>query len=85
MGLIKLDKFGREGIYYTRFNGCVVFPLLDQSGQVVSLYGRHTIKQEHQKAIAALRDLKEVVLDFDGDAAGKEALPGKISIFFFFN
>jgi len=46
-GLIKPDKFAREGVYYTRFNGCVVFPLLDKSGQVVSLYGRHTEKQEH--------------------------------------
>ena len=25
----------------------MVFPLLDPSGQVVSLYGRHTEKQEH--------------------------------------
>ena len=132
-GLIKPDKFGREGVYYTRFNGCVVFPLLDKDGQVVSLYGRHTVKhehhylegdqrglypgypapvteslilteaiidaatlqqlpeitkhygilslygtngftKEHQEAIAALKDLKEVVLFFDGDAAGKEAV-----------
>ena len=132
-GLIKPDKFGREGNYYTRFNGCVVFPLLDPSGQVASLYGRHTVKQEHhylegdqrglypgypeskterlilteaiidaatlqqlpeitkhygilslygtngftehhREAIAELKDLKEVVLFFDGDAAGKEAL-----------
>ena len=132
-GLLKPDKFGREGSYYTRFNGCVVFPLLDQSGQVVSLYGRHTAKHEHhylegeqrglypgypapettrlilteaiidattlqqlpeitkqygilalygtngftsehRKAIAALEDLKEVVMFFDGDAAGKEAV-----------
>lgn len=132
-GLIKPDKFGRDGNYYTRFNGCVVFPLLDQSGQVVSLYGRHTVKQEHhylegdqrglypgypdpkteklilteaiidaatlqqlpeitkqysilslygtngfteehKKAIAALKNLKEAVLFFDGDAAGREAI-----------
>ena len=39
-GLLKPDKFGREGSYYTRFNGCVVFPLLDGTGRVVSMYGR---------------------------------------------
>lgn len=132
-GLIKPDKFGREGQYYTRFNGCVVFPLLDRSGRVISLYGRHATKQEHhflegdqqglypgypdplteklilteaiidaatlqqlpeiirhygilalygtngfteqhKEAIAGLKDLKEVVLFFDGDAAGREAV-----------
>jgi len=137
-GLIKPDKFGREGQYYTRFNKCLVFPLLDQSGQVVSLYGRHIVKHEHhylegdqrglypgypdplaerlimteaiidaatlqqlseitkhygilslygtngftsehREAIAELKKLKEVVLFFDGDAAGKEAIK-KISL-----
>jgi DNA primase catalytic core len=132
VGLIKPDKFGREGVYYTRFNGCVVFPLLDESGHVTSLYGRHTEKQEHhylegdqrglypgypdpkteklilteaiidaatlqqlpelmkqygilalygtngftrehQETIARLKALKEVILFFDGDAAGREA------------
>ena len=132
-GLLKPDKFGRKGQYYTRFNRCVVFPLLDISGQVVSLYGRHTAKHEHhylegdqrglypgypdpkteklilteaiidaatlqqlpeiskhygilslygtngftsehREAIAELKNLKEVVLFFDGDAAGKEAV-----------
>lgn len=133
VGLIKPDKFGRVGNYYTRFNGCVVFPLLDSSGHVVSLYGRHTTKQEHHylegdqrglypgypdpkteklilteaiidaatlqqlpkitkhygilslygtngftqqhtEAVSQLKALKEVILFFDGDAAGKEAV-----------
>lgn len=133
VGLLKPDKFGRKDSYYTRFNGCVVFPLLDSSGQVVSLYGRHTEKAEHhylegdhkglfpgypppetsrlilteaiidaatlqqfpeitnrygilslygtnsftgehRKAITAQKNLKEVVLFFDGDAAGEEAV-----------
>lgn len=132
-GLLKPDKFGREGSYYTRFNGCVVFPLLDKSGQVVSLYGRHATKQEHHylegdqkglhpgypdpgvtrliiteaiidaatlqqlpeitkhygilalygtngftqqhtEAVSQLKALKEVILFFDGDAAGREAV-----------
>ena len=46
-GLIKPDKFGRENNYYTRFNGCIVFPLLDKTGNIASLYGRHTEKHEH--------------------------------------
>jgi len=132
-GLLKPDKFGRENSYYTRFNGCIVFPLLDKSKNIVSMYGRHAEKQEHhylegdhrgfypgypeqettrlilteaiidaatlqqlpeiikdfsilalygtngftedhRKAIAELKDLKEVILFFDGDQAGEEAV-----------
>lgn len=134
-GLLKPDKFGRENNYYTRFNGCIVFPLLDKSGNIASLYGRHTeqghhylegdhkglypnypkpettrlilteaiidaaslwqlrnekikelkeyailalygtngFTEEHRAAIAELKELKEVVLFFDGDEAGTEA------------
>jgi len=46
-GLLKPDKFGRDNSYYTRFNGCIVFSLLDESKNIVSMYGRHTEKQEH--------------------------------------
>lgn len=46
-GLIKPDKFGRENNYYTRFNGCIIFPLLDKSGNIASLYGRHTEQGHH--------------------------------------
>jgi DNA primase len=46
-GLLKPDKFGRENSYYTRFNGCIVFPLLDKSGTIASLYGRHTEQGHH--------------------------------------
>ena len=46
-GLLKPDKFGRENSYYTRFNGCIVFPLLDKSGNIASLYGRHTDQGHH--------------------------------------
>ena len=131
-GLLKPDKFGREESYYTRFKGCIVFPLLDRSKNIVSMYGRHTEKQEHhylegdhrglypgypdaettrlilteavidaatlqqlpeitknftilalygtngftedhRKVITELKDLKEVVLFFDGDDAGTAA------------
>ena len=131
-GLLKPDKFGRENSFYTRFNGCIVFPLLDKQGNISSLYGRHTEKGhhylegehrglypgypapetrklilteaiidaatlqqlpeitkdytilalygtnsftgQHRDAIAGLKDLKEVILFFDGDQAGKEAI-----------
>jgi len=132
-GLLKLDKFGRDNSYYTRFKGCIVFPLLDRSKNIVSMYGRHTEKPEHhylegdhrglypgypdaettrlilteavidaatlqqlpeitknfiilalygtngftedhRKAITELKDLKEVILFFDGDEAGKAAI-----------
>ena len=130
-GLLKPDKFGRDNSYYTRFNNCIVFPLLDTSGNIASLYGRHiesghhylegdhkglypnypnaetarlilteaiidaaTLLQlpdiikdfailalygtngftdEHRAAIAELKELKEVILFFDGDEAGTEA------------
>jgi DNA primase len=131
-GLLKPDKFGRENSYYTRFNGCIVFPLIDKDGNIASLYGRHTEKghhylegehrglypgypapetsklilteaiidaatlqqlpeinkqytilalygtngftKQHREAIVGLKDLKEVILFFDGDEAGKEAI-----------
>jgi len=46
-GLLKPDKYDRENSYYTRFNGCIVFPLLDKDGNITSLYGRHTEKHEY--------------------------------------
>ena len=46
-GLLKPDKFGRENSFYTRFNGCIVFPLLNKSGNIKSLYGRHIEKGHH--------------------------------------
>ena len=131
-GLLKPDKFGRENNYYTRFNNCIIFPLLDKSGNIASLYGRHiesghhylegdhkglypgypktettwlilteaiidaaTLLQipelskeygilalygtngftdEHRAAIAELKELKEIILFFDGDEAGTDAI-----------
>jgi len=130
-GLLKPDKFGRENSFYTRFNNCIIFPLLDKNGNIKSLYGRHIEKghhylegehkglypgypkkettrlilteaiidaatllqlpeitktfsilalygtngftDEHRQAIAELKELKEIILFFDGDEAGTEA------------
>jgi DNA primase len=146
VGLLKPDKFGRENCYYTRFNNCVVFPLLDATGNIVSLYGRHIegghhylegehkglypdypatntvtliltesvidaatmllvtsdelrvssdcnsvnlndpatgvlalygtkgFTAEHRQAIGELKALKEIILFFDGDDAGREGV-----------
>ena len=132
VGLLKPDKFGRENSFYTRFNRCMVFPLLDKQGNIASLYGRHTdhghhylggehkglypgypdpvteklilteaiidaatldqlpkitkdfvilslfgtngFTKEHTEAVSLLKNLKEVILFFDGDDAGKEAV-----------
>ena len=46
-GLLKPDKFGRENNYFTRFSGCIIFPLLDKAGNIASLYGRHTEQGHH--------------------------------------
>lgn len=132
-GLLKPDKFNRPDCFYTRFNGCIVFPLVDKSNNIVSLYGRHTeqghhylegdhrglypgypdpgttkliltesiidaatllqnkerlpsgvevlalygtngFTDEHRAAISELDELKEVILFFDGDQAGHEAV-----------
>ncbi|HDP55565.1 MAG TPA: DNA primase, partial [Bacteroidetes bacterium] len=131
-GLLKPDKFGRDNSYYTRFNNCIVFPLLDKNGNIKSLYGRHIEKghhylegehkglypkypgqettrlilteaiidaatllqvpevakeyeilalygtngftNEHTEAVSQLKELKEVVLFFDGDEAGTDAI-----------
>jgi len=46
-GLLKPDKFNRPNCYYTRFNNCIVFPLLDREGNIASLYGRHIESGHH--------------------------------------
>ncbi|MCP3666113.1 MAG: toprim domain-containing protein, partial [Gammaproteobacteria bacterium] len=33
--------------HYERFKGCVVFPILDPEGRIVTLYGRHIIERRH--------------------------------------
>jgi len=44
-GLLKPDKFCRDSSYHSRFDQCIVFPMLDKQGNIVSLYGRHTGKE----------------------------------------
>ncbi len=41
--------------------------------EILALYGTNGLTAEHNKAILALEELKEIILFFDGDEAGKAA------------
>jgi DNA primase len=41
---------------------------------VLALYGTNGLSEEHQQAIKGLKYLKEIILFFDGDKAGRKAL-----------
>lgn len=41
--------------------------------EILSLYGTNGFTDEHRHAIAELKELKEVILFFDGDEAGNKA------------
>jgi len=40
---------------------------------ILALYGTNGFTDEHRQAIAELKELKEIILVFDGDEAGTEA------------
>ena len=42
--------------------------------EILSLYGTNGLTEEHQKAITELTDLEEIIMFFDGDKAGREAI-----------
>jgi DNA primase len=42
--------------------------------QILALYGTNGLTEEHQTAIKELLELEEIILFFDGDNAGKEAI-----------
>jgi DNA primase len=48
-------------------------PLPDHT-QVLACYGTNGLTEEHLQALRELKDLQEVVIFFDGDAAGKEGV-----------
>ena len=48
-------------------------PEITKDFSILALYGTNGFTDEHRKAIAELKDLKEVILFFDGDEAGEEA------------
>jgi DNA primase catalytic core len=41
---------------------------------ILSLYGTNGLTDEHKKAIGDLKELQEIILFFDGDQAGREAV-----------
>lgn len=141
-GLLYPDKLGRDNNYHSFFNGCIVFPLFNEKGEIVNLYGRciddskeskhrylpgkhqgiyphypkadtafliltecvidaatllqipgitdnyelmscygtNNFTAEHQTAIKNLKQLKEVILFYDGDKAGREAVQAHAAI-----
>ena len=56
-GLLYPDKLGKANNFQSRFDGCVVFPVLDEQGNIVWLYGRHTEKDAHYKLPGAHQGL----------------------------
>lgn len=42
--------------------------------EILSLYGTNGMTDEHEQAIERLKDLEEIILFFDGDKAGDEAI-----------
>ena len=49
-------------------------PEITAEYEILSLYGTNGLTDEHQKAIKELIELEEIILFFDGDNAGKEAI-----------
>jgi 5S rRNA maturation endonuclease (ribonuclease M5) len=45
-----------------------------QDIEILSLYGTNGFTEEHAQAIVALKELQEIILFFDGDKAGREAI-----------
>lgn len=45
-----------------------------QNYSVLALYGTNGLTEEHQKAIKSIKNLGEIILFFDGDQAGREAV-----------
>lgn len=41
---------------------------------ILALYGTNGLTDEHKKAIGEMKDLQEIILFFDGDKAGREAV-----------
>jgi DNA primase len=49
-------------------------PVITAEYEILSLYGTNGLTDEHQTAIKELIELEEIILFFDGDNAGKEAI-----------
>jgi len=49
-------------------------PEINKSYTILALYGTNGFTDEHRAAVAELKELKEVVLFFDGDEAGNKAI-----------
>jgi DNA primase len=47
---------------------------LQEQAQTLACYGTNGLTEEHLQALRELKDLQEVIIFFDGDAAGKEGV-----------
>ena len=70
-GFLKPDKFGRENSYYTRFNGCIVFPLLDNQRTLQAYMagilktGHHYLEGDHMGTLSWLSGSGNKQTDFN--------------------
>jgi len=46
----------------------------NQDFEILALYGTNGFTEDHKQAIIELKELKEIILFFDGDQAGREAI-----------
>jgi DNA primase len=52
----------------------MLVPEITNNYQVLACYGTNGLTEEHQQSIKSLENLKEIILFFDGDKAGKEGV-----------
>jgi DNA primase catalytic core len=49
-------------------------PEISAEYEILSCFGTNGLTDEHKQAIAALKELEEIIMFYDGDQAGKEAI-----------
>jgi DNA primase len=59
----------------------LLVPEITVSCSVLACYGTNGLTDEHRQAIAGLKKLQEIILFFDGDKAGKEAVNKYAALF----
>jgi DNA primase len=52
----------------------LLIPGIAKDYEILACYGTNGLTEEHQQSIKSLENLKEVILFFDGDKAGKEGI-----------
>jgi DNA primase len=52
----------------------MLIPEITKDYQILACYGTNGLTEEHQQSIKSFENLKEIILFFDGDKAGKEGI-----------